>query len=152
MPLAYTPDTGRFQQEIIGKARELAEKMMKIERDMRIGEEGHMIAPMKFFVFDKTGECYPFWGELFGPEQEHPKLDGKAQIHLIVKIMVHALESSVVLHVTEGYSADRCHQCGEKYSAAIWADGKCECGAELLVIDEMVICQICNKQVKPNGI
>ncbi len=30
------------------------------------------------------------------------------------------------------------------------ADLKCpKCNAELLVIDEMVICQICEKQIKP---
>lgn len=127
MALIYTPNVGRFQQQTIDKAKELAHQTMKIERELRMGEEGHLISPMKYFIFDKQGECYPFWGEIFGPPQEHPKMDGKAQIGLIVKIMVHALDSSVVFHVTEGYSADKCHNCGEKYSNAVWKGEECEC-------------------------
>lgn len=138
MAMLLTPKDSRFDQSALDKAVEMAESLIKVEQEIRIGETGERqpdgkfdeISPMKYFIFDKMGEVYPIWGTLFGKPQYHPNMDSKAQIALLVKILVNVLDSRVVLHITEGWSAKRCHNCGEEYSRGVYFGKPCECGAE----------------------
>ncbi len=139
MSLLLMPESSRFEQVALDKAIEMAEKVIKLEKELRLGETGEEeadgrfveISPMKYFIFDKMGEVFPIWGEMFGKPQENPNMDSKQQIALLVKILVHVLQSRVVLHITEGWTTNQCHQCGEEYGKEmIIQDKPCECGAK----------------------
>lgn len=120
--ILYKPEGSRFAQAVIDKAIDMAPKIIEVEQELRIGETStkidgtfEPISAIKYFIFDKTGEIYPIWGETFGPAQDHPQFDSKAQMSLIVKLFVRVLNSSVVLQVTEVWAADKCHICEKSY-------------------------------------
>ncbi len=128
MSVILKPSEGRFTHANIAEAKELAGKALKFEMENRMGEECEF-STMKFFVFGKNGRCYPVWGSILGKPHEHPTLDGQDQLALIVKIIVSATESRVVLSIIEAWTAQRCHKCGEEYQGQYGESAwKCECG------------------------
>lgn len=130
MAFLLTPKEHRLTDSIIADAKSLAEHMLEIEMKLRLGDTA-IDNPMKFFVFDKNGDCYPLWGSVFGKPQKHPSIDEKGQLALVVKIMTAVLDSRVVLHVTEAWTADKCHQCQKPYHGQYMDDDwRCSCGAE----------------------
>ena len=133
MPLLFTPPESRFDDAIKQDALKLAETVIEHEKNLRLGESGDLISPMKYFIFKSSGEFVPLWGEMFGKPQEHPKLSEKDQIALLVKIIVHVLKSRFVLFVTEAWSSKKCHACGKDYDKDFFErDQTCFCGAKYI--------------------
>lgn len=130
LAVKYTPPPTKDIEKVIERATKMARDMLEVEFKLQIGEKDPSV--MKFFVFSESGHCYPLWGNCFGKPQPHPLLDDKDQLIIVVKIMVRALNSRVVMQIAEVWGAPaECHQCGKEYplgKQTIEPDWKCECG------------------------
>lgn len=126
MPFLMAPRT-MPTADLVKKARETAAKIVLEEKEIRIGTKGD--APSKFFIFKHDGSTVGVCGEVFGKTMDG--VDPRDQTALLIKLVAHALDSSVVMHICEGWSCCRCHQCGANYpDKSCLDDGwKCSCGA-----------------------
>jgi len=69
---------------------------------------------------------------LLGAPFEHTDLDEKDQMALAIRLFAFALDAKAVLHVTEGWIATKCANCGGSNNAV--EDEKCTlCGAEITI-------------------
>lgn len=102
-----------------------AEFVMAKEKQDRIGSSADTVYPMKFFLFHGQEDILALMG---GPAN-HPTLNDKDVSALLVRMCVLALEAKAVLHVMEGWMADRCAGCGASVTET--REGKCQvCGTD----------------------
>ncbi len=104
-----------------------AEFVMTKEKQDRIGSSQACVYPMKFFFFHDQHAVTGLLGTPFN----HPGLDDKDALSVVVRMFVRALEAKAVLHVTEGWIATRCAHCGDSILGT--PDAPCQaCGREVV--------------------
>jgi hypothetical protein len=128
----------------IMKALDFAEFIMAKEKKDRIGSSDVCVLPMKFFLLHDQKSITGLMGSPF----QDNNFDEKEQMSLAVRLFALALNAKVVLHVTEGWVATKCADCGVE-EAGITDDGKCmACGSEVVApsdnpyAEEMLICTL----------
>lgn len=125
-----------------------AEFVMKKEKRDRIGLSEDTVCPMKFFFFHDGKTITGLMGSPFGETD----IDEKDVMSLTARLFAIALDARAVLHVMEGWMANRCAKCGA--SASETKDQRCGiCGAEVVPPsenphgEEMLICTLSVKGV-----
>ncbi len=122
------PPSSRFDAGIEDKASEMSGTMIKSRQQAMLGKSDDQVLPMEFFVFRPDGKIAVL-SDAFMQTVDHPTLDHKDQLALMVKIMVHVMKARCVLQVTEAYIATRCHNCG---SDSPKDAETCTCGASMM--------------------
>lgn len=128
--LSYKPPLTKDFFKVIEEAKGLAERALQSVMKAQIGMERP--PSMRFIVFGDDGKIYPVDCDM--AHQDHPELDEKDQLALMVKIIVHAVKSSIVLGINESWvMPPRCHQCRHNYSKEDWNERVCpKCCAEFV--------------------
>jgi hypothetical protein len=106
-------------------AIDFAEFAMAKEKRDRIGHSEATVYPMKFFFFHDGTRILGLMGSPVGTDD----LDENAVMAVVARLFAIALDAKAVLHVTEGWSADRCGKCGVSFEQT--KDERCGvCGTE----------------------
>ncbi len=120
-----------------------ADFVLTKEKKDRIGSSAAAVYPMKFFFFHDQKEITGLIGSPF----QHPELDDKDVMALVVRLFARVLDAKAVLHVTEGWTATRCAFCGSGILGV--PDVPCAaCGREVVppsenpYREEMLICTL----------
>lgn len=117
---------GMFPDQVMDAIR-FAEFVLAKEKQDRIGSSEAVVYPMKFFFFHGQQAITGLMGAAF----DHPDLDDKDVMALVMRLFAQVLEAEAVLHVTEGWTATRCAFCGSRMAGA--PDAPCgSCGGEVV--------------------
>jgi len=120
-----------------------AEFVMAKEKADRAGGSQACVYPMKFLFFYNQQAVTGLMGTPFN----HPGLDDKDALSMVVRMFVKALEAKAVFHVTEAWIATRCAHCGDSILGT--PDAPCQaCGREVAPPskdphrEEILICKL----------